>query len=129
VPPVINNLPRGGKLPCNTRPSCEYLIERYNINVKDNCDKEPQLFCEAGEVEQVEDCQFRQTFRFWAVDKCGNRTQDYFVTFSGKRTRSRRCCTTCLRAAIWGATRPSCRPARRLAVASPRPTTATRIRA
>jgi hypothetical protein len=84
VPPVINNLPRGGKLPCNTRPSCEYLIERYNINVKDNCDKEPQLFCEAGEVEQVEDCQFRQTFRFWAVDKCGNRTQDYFVTFFWK---------------------------------------------
>jgi hypothetical protein len=83
-PPVINNLPRGGKLPCNTRPSCEYLIERYNINVKDNCDKEPQLFCEAGEVEQVEDCQFRQTFRFWAVDKCGNRTQDYFVTFFWK---------------------------------------------
>jgi hypothetical protein len=30
-PPVINNLPRGGKLPCNTRPSREYLIERYNI--------------------------------------------------------------------------------------------------
>jgi hypothetical protein len=84
VPPVINNLPRGGKLPCNTRPSCEYLIERYNIHAKDNCDKEPQLFCEAGEVEQVEDCQFRQTFRFWAVDKCGNRTQDYFVTFFWK---------------------------------------------
>jgi hypothetical protein len=83
-PPVINNLPRGGKLPCNTRPSCEYLIERYNINVKDNCDREPRLRCEAGEVEQVEDCQFRQTFRFWAVDKCGNRTQDYFVTFFWK---------------------------------------------
>jgi hypothetical protein len=83
-PPVINNLPRGGKLPCNTRPTCEYLIQRYNIEAKDNCDKEPQLYCEPGELEQIEDCQYRQTFRFWAVDKCGNRTQDYFVTFFWK---------------------------------------------
>jgi hypothetical protein len=83
-PPVINNLPRGGKLPCNTRPSREYLIERYNIHAKDNCDRDPQLRCEPGEVEQVEDCQFRQTFTFWAEDKCGNRTQDYFVTFFWK---------------------------------------------
>ncbi|MEJ5385715.1 MAG: HYR domain-containing protein, partial [Fimbriimonadales bacterium] len=83
-PPTINNLPRGGKLPCNTRPSCEYLIQRYNIEAKDNCDKEPQLYCEAGELEQIEECQYRQTFRFWAVDKCGNRTQDYFVTFFWK---------------------------------------------
>ena len=83
-PPVINNLPRGGKLPCNTRPTCEYLIQRYNIEAKDNCDKEPQLYCEPGEREQIEGCQYRQTFRFWAVDKCGNRTQDYFVTFFWK---------------------------------------------
>jgi hypothetical protein len=77
-PPVVNNVPETDKLPCNTRPTCDLLIARHNIHAKDNCTHEPPtLHCEAGEVVDLGNCRFRQTFTFWAVDKCGNRSRDY----------------------------------------------------
>jgi hypothetical protein len=77
-PPVVNNVPETDKLPCNTRPTCDLLIARHNIHAKDNCTHEPPtLRCEAGEVVDLGNCRFRQTFTFWAVDKCGNRSRDY----------------------------------------------------
>jgi hypothetical protein len=77
-PPVVNNVPETDKLPCNTRPTCDLLIARHNIHAKDNCTHEPPtLRCEPGEVVDLGNCRFRQTFTFWAVDKCGNRSPDY----------------------------------------------------
>jgi hypothetical protein len=77
-PPVVNNVPETDKLPCNTRPTCDLLIARHNIHAKDNCTHEPPtLHCEPGEVVDLGNCRFRQTFTFWAVDKCGNRSRDY----------------------------------------------------
>jgi hypothetical protein len=77
-PPVVNNVPETDKLPCNTRPTCDLLIARHNIHAKDNCTHEPPtLRCEPGEVVDLGNCRFRQTFTFWAVDKCGNRSRDY----------------------------------------------------
>jgi hypothetical protein len=77
-PPVVNNVPETDELPCNTRPTCDLLIARHNIHAKDNCTHEPPtLYCEAGEVVDLGNCRFRQTFTFWAVDKCGNRSPDY----------------------------------------------------
>jgi hypothetical protein len=77
-PPVVNNVPETDKLPCNTRPTCDLLIARHNIHAKDNCTHEPPtLHCEPGEVVDLGNCRFRQTFTFWAVDKCGNRSDDY----------------------------------------------------
>jgi hypothetical protein len=75
---VVNNVPETDKLPCNTRPTCDLLIARHNIHAKDNCTHEPPtLHCEPGEVVDLGNCRFRQTFTFWAVDKCGNRSDDY----------------------------------------------------
>jgi hypothetical protein len=77
-PPVVNNVPETDKLPCNTRPTCDLLIARHNIHAKDNCTHEPPtLHCEPGEVVDLGNCRFRQTFTFWAEDKCGNRSRDY----------------------------------------------------
>jgi hypothetical protein len=77
-PPVVNNVPETDKLPCNTRPTCDLLIARHNIHAKDNCTHEPPtLRCEPGEVVDLGNCRFRQTFTFWAEDKCGNRSRDY----------------------------------------------------
>ncbi|MEN3002574.1 MAG: HYR domain-containing protein, partial [Armatimonadota bacterium] len=79
-PPVVNNVPETDKLPCNTRPTCELLIARHRIHAKDNCPHDPPtLNCEAGPVEDLGNCRFRQVFTFWAVDKCGNRSADYRV--------------------------------------------------
>jgi hypothetical protein len=60
-------------------------LPTYGIEAKDNCVEEgnaPTLYCEAGPIEELSKCRYRQTFRFWAVDKseCGNRSQDYFTT-------------------------------------------------
>ncbi len=79
-PPVVNNVPETDKLPCNTRPTCDLLIARHRIHAKDNCEHEPPtLNCQAGPVEELGNCRFRQVFTFWAVDKCGNRSADYRV--------------------------------------------------
>ena len=84
VPPVVNNVPENHKLPCNTRPSCDLVIALFNIEAKDNCDPNPTLNCEAGPIEQIGPCEFRQSFTFWAVDKCGNRSADYVTVMLWK---------------------------------------------
>jgi len=79
-PPVVNNVPDKYDLGCNPAelPTCEDLIRRFGIEAKDNCTHEPPtLRCEPGEVVDLGNCRFRQTFTFWAVDKCGNRSRDY----------------------------------------------------
>jgi hypothetical protein len=90
-PPVVNNVPEAVDLGCNPAelPSCEWLIATYGIEAKDNCVEEgnaPTLYCEAGPIEELSKCRYRQTFRFWAVDKseCGNRSQDYFTVVTWK---------------------------------------------
>ncbi len=84
TPPVVNNVPENYKLPCNTRPNCDLVIALFNIEAKDNCDENPTLYCEAGPVEQIGSCEFRQTFTFWAVDDCGNRSADYVTVLLWK---------------------------------------------
>ena len=84
TPPVVNNVPENHKLPCNTRPSCDLVIALFNIEAKDNCDPNPTLNCEAGPIEQIGPCEFRQSFTFWAVDKCGNRSADYVTVMLWK---------------------------------------------
>jgi hypothetical protein len=80
-PPVVNNVPDKYYLGCNPDeiPDCDDLIALFGIEAKDNCPHAgyPILNCEAGPIEQIGDCKYRQVFRFWAVDKCGNRSPDY----------------------------------------------------
>lgn len=83
--PEIHNVPDSpvdlGCLDENPELTCEGIIAQYNIYVTDNCDPSDgqytQLECTAGNIEQLPNCRYRQTFTFSATDKCGNLSGDY----------------------------------------------------
>ena len=80
TPPVLGNLPSGGDLGCNPIvPTCE----DFDVTAYDVCDGALEVTCEAGEIIDLGDCSFEQTFTFSAEDECGNYVEDS-VTYTWK---------------------------------------------
>jgi hypothetical protein len=79
-PPVVNNVPDKYDLGCNPAelPTCEDLIVASGSRRRTIALTSLRRFA-ASQVRWWIWLQLplRQTFRFWAVDKCGNRSDDY----------------------------------------------------
>jgi hypothetical protein len=82
VPPVLVDVPAGGDLGCNpTLPACD-----PNVTATDNCDGILSVTCTPGPI--TGECDKTQTFTYYAIDECLNRSNRNSNIYLERRPRT-----------------------------------------